>query len=230
MKRFVALAAVVLCLTLAGCVVAVPTELPDIEIPEMVTTTFYYPLETTYEDTAAGVITLTEYAWTKADGVLRLDRPVTATVYVNGQETESYEVLFDDRGNFIRISETDITNTYDDEGRLLECVYSEKGEVIKSVTREYDEKGLLSVETVRDSEGKIISRDTYVYEGEYNSYGTAEHYDADGRCTGSCQYAYNRGGVPNTRQHYDAEGNMVSLERWLYFTHSITEPVATETE
>lgn len=226
MKRLLAFtAALLICLSISGCVIAIPTDLPGLEIKSTTSDTVCYPLELTFEDSATGIITLLDYSYNTEKGFTDLNLPVTVTVYEDGQKVDSYEVLFDEYANLIRIRDTEIENTYDEEGRLIRSVYTEDGEVTRIIKREYNENGRLANETVCDSDEVMVSLDLYTFEGDYGSYATVDHHDSYTRCFAFSKYTYNATGWPNLVQTYDMEGNLLSLTRWIYFTHSNTTTI-----
>ena len=226
MKKLLSLLLIAsLCLSLAGCVLSIPTEFPDVKIESTTSDTVCYPLEMTVEDPTTGIITLTDYSYNTEKGFTDLTAPVTVTVYEDGNQVDSYEVEFDEFANLIRIGETEIENTYDEENCLIRSVYTENGEVTKIIKREYDENGRLVSEVVCDKDDTVLTFDLYTFEGEYGSYASVDHHDADARCFGYSKYTYNATGWPNLQQTYDLDGNPLGITRWIYFTHSNTVTV-----
>jgi len=226
MKKLLSLMLIAsLCVSLTACVLSIPTDLPDVNITSVTSDTVCYPLEMTHEDPMTGVITLTEYSYNTEKGFTDLNLPVTVTVYVDGQQVDTYEVLFDEFANLTRIGNNEIENTYDEENRLICSVYTENGEITKIIKREYDENGRLASEAVCDKDEVVLSFDLYTFEGEYGSYASVHHHDADARCFGSSKFTYNATGWPNQREEYDLDGNLISTTTWSYFTHSNTVTV-----
>jgi len=223
MKKLLSLLLIAsLCVSLAGCVLSIPTEFPDVKIESTTSANVCYPIEVTHEDPATGIITLTDYSYNSEKGFTDLNLPVTVTVYEDGQQVDSYEVKFDEFANLTHIRDTEIENTYDEENRLIRSVYTENGEITKIIKREYDENGRLSSEAVCDKDEVVLTFDLYTFEGEYGSYASVNHHDADARCFGSSKLTYNATGWPNLQQEYDLDGNPIGITRWLYFTHSNT--------
>ena len=216
MKRLRALIfTLVLCFSLSGCIVSVPTDLPEIpKMEKVVDADLLYPNSVTTENHVTGITTVTKFEYEH-----NLAAPVIVTVYENDIQVDSYEVQFDGFANLIRIGETEIENTYDEENRLIRSVYTENGEVTKIIKREFDENGRLASEAVCDSDEVMVTFDIYTFEGEYGSYANVDHHDADARCFGYSNLSFNTHNRVNQQETYDSEGTLLCTTNWNYFQH-----------
>ncbi|MBR3973961.1 MAG: hypothetical protein IKJ99_08435 [Oscillospiraceae bacterium] len=226
MKKLLSLILILsLCAGLSGCVLSIPTEFPDLKIESTTSDTVCYPLQMTVQNPATGVTTVSKYEYNSDKGFTGLNLPVVVTVFEDNVQVDSYEVEFDEFASLIRIRDTEIENTYDDENRLIRSIYTENGEVTKIIKREYDENGHLASEAVCDKDEVVISFDLYTFEGEYGSYASVDHHDADARCFGSSELTYNATGWPNQQVKFDLDGHILATTTWQYFTHSNTVTV-----
>lgn len=223
MKRLTAIAlAFALCFSLSGCILAIPAQLPTIpEVEKILESDLLYPTSVTTEDHVTGVTTVEEYEYSRKGSVIDWGGIVTVEVYEDGVLTNTYEVQFDEFANFCRIGDTEIENTYDEDSRMIRSVHTENGEVTQIIKREYDENGRIANEAVCGSDEVMVSFDIYAFEGEYGSYATVDHHDANARCFGYSKLSYNTRGWLNQQEVYDLEGNLLSTISWAYVQHTV---------
>lgn len=106
------------------------------------------------------------------------------------------------------------TYEYTDSGAILaSTTYSKDKKIINKVSREYDDKGNLTLYLETDGEGKQLSKTIYTYDSNGKEIKTT-FYDADG-VTGYVEYEYNDKGQ-KTRMNEYVDGKLSSYRTYTY--------------
>ncbi|MBQ8783693.1 MAG: hypothetical protein IJZ57_07985 [Clostridia bacterium] len=126
-----------------------------------------------------------------------IPQPVVHREYANGEPTGSY-----------------FTYEYTDGGDILKSIeYDANNEIVKTVKREYNDKGAITLYLETGKEGNQIAKTVYEYNNEGQE-SVVTFYDGDG-VTGYVEYEYSKDGKRTKMSEY-VGGELSSYRTYTY--------------